>query len=70
MPDAVEELRSQLTEAALRRSWQAVGNIIVDLKKDGPLWEQLHGYDPGGGSITEWLKGCRDWEEEPNHAIG
>ena len=61
---AIADLRFQLSEAALRRSWQAVNQVIADLEERGPLWQRLNDSwgQPRVGSLGEWLKGCSDWE--------
>jgi len=68
MPEGIDDLRLQLTDAALRRSWEAVQDIIVDLEEGGVLWGRLHGYGRSCGNLSEWLKGCEDWEREAAHA--
>jgi len=64
MDSAIDELRCRLTDAALRGKWKAVTEIIIDLEEHGALRERLHGYQGHVGSLSEWLKGCHDWEQE------
>jgi hypothetical protein len=66
MPNPIDDLRWQLTEAALQRSWKLVNDIIIDLEERGVLFDRLQdccGPATRVGCLSEWLQGCADWEE-------